>query len=266
MKTIGMIGGMSWESSAQYYAIVNRAVRDRLGGVHSAKILMYSVDFGAIEKLQHDGDWATLTIEMIEAARRLERGGADFVMICTNTMHLMADEVAASVAVPLLHVVDPAARAIAAAGLTRVGLLGTAFTMEKAFYRDRLAAAGLEVIIPDDDDRAEVHRVIYEELVAGKIKPASRAAYRAIIARLVDRGAQAIVLGCTEIMLLVDQSDSAVPLFDTTTLHALAAVDLAIAYGIARSSSVSCRNTRSSQRPNLIPTCGRRPTSVKPSA
>ncbi|MES2095838.1 MAG: aspartate/glutamate racemase family protein [Pseudomonadota bacterium] len=229
MKTIGMIGGMSWESSAQYYAIVNRAVRDRLGGVHSAKVLMYSVDFGEIEILQRAGDWDAATVAMIDAARRLERGGADFVMICTNTMHLMADEVAASIDVPLLHVVDPAAGAIVDAGLTRVGLLGTAFTMEKAFYTDRLAAAGLEVMVPDDDDRGEVHRVIYEELVAGKIEPASRAAYRAIIARLVDRGAQAIVLGCTEIMLLVDQSDSAVPLFDTTTLHALAAVDLALA-------------------------------------
>jgi aspartate racemase len=229
MKTIGMIGGMSWESSAQYYAIINRAVRERLGGVHSAKTLMYSVDFGEIEILQREGNWAAATVAMIDAAERLERGGADFVMICTNTMHLMADEVAASISLPLLHVVDPAARAIVEVGLTRAGLLGTAFTMEMAFYRDRLAAAGLEVMIPDDDDRAEVHRVIYEELVAGKIEPLSRAGYRAIIARLVERGAQAIVLGCTEIMLLVDQSDSSVPLFDTTTLHALAAVDLAIA-------------------------------------
>ncbi len=228
MKTIGLIGGMSWESSAQYYAIINRAVRDRLGGSHSAQILMYSVDFGEIEKLQHVGDWSSLTVEMIEAAKRVEAGGADFVLICTNTMHLMAGEVAAAINIPLLHVVDPAAQAVVEAGFKRVGLLGTAFTMEKAFYRDRLAAAGLEVIVPGDDDRREVHRVIYEELIAGKIEPASRAAYRAIIARLVDAGAEAIVLGCTEIMLLVDQSDSAVPLFDTTTLHALAAVDLAL--------------------------------------
>ncbi len=229
MKTIGLIGGMSWESSAQYYAIVNRAVRDRLGGAHSAKCLLYSVDFGEIERLQHDGDWATLTDRMIDAARRVEAGGADFVLICTNTMHLMADDVAAAISIPLLHVVDSAAAAIVASGARRVGLLGTAFTMEKAFYRDRLAAAGLDVIVPDNTDRREVHRVIYEELVAGKIEPASRAAYGAIIARLVERGAEAIVLGCTEIMLLVDQSDSAVPLFDTTTLHALAAVDLALA-------------------------------------
>ena len=228
MKTIGLIGGMSWESSAHYYAIINRAVRDRLGGAHSARILMYSLDFGEIARLQHDGDWSSLTILMIDAAKRLEAGGADVVLICTNTMHLMAEKVAAAIAIPLLHVVDPTATAVAEAGFRRVGLLGTAFTMEKAFYRDRLAAAGLDVLIPEDADRREVHRVIYEELVAGRIEPASRAAYRAIIARLVARGAEAIVLGCTEIMLLVDQSDSAVPLFDTTSLHALAAVDWAL--------------------------------------
>jgi aspartate racemase len=228
MKTIGLIGGMSWESSAQYYAIMNRAVRERLGGAHSADTLLYSVDFGEIEQLQHDGDWSSLTARMVDAARRLEAGRADFILICSNTMHLMADEVAAAIDVPLLHVVDPAAAAIAQTGLKRVGLLGTAFTMEKAFYRDRLVAAGLEVLIPDATDRREVHRVIYEELVAGKIEATSRAAYRDVIARLVERGAQAIVLGCTEIMLLVDQSDSAVPLFDTTSLHALAAVDLAL--------------------------------------
>jgi aspartate racemase len=158
----------------------------------------------------------------------LEAGGADFVLICSNTMHLMADDVAAAIGVPLLHVVDPTASAITKAGLKRVGLLGTAFTMEKAFYRDRLAAAGLDILIPDAADRREVHRVIYEELVAGKIEAASRAAYREVIARLVERGAEAIVLGCTEIMLLVDQTDSVVPLFDTTSLHALAAVDLAL--------------------------------------
>jgi len=228
MKTIGLIGGMSWESSAQYYAIMNRAVRERLGGAHSADTLLYSVDFGEIEQLQHDGDWSSLTARMVDAARRLEAGRADFILICSNTMHLMADEVAAAIDVPLLHVVDPAAAAIAQTGLKRVGLLGTAFTMEKAFYRDRLVAAGLEVLIPDAADRREVHRVIYEELVAGKIEATSRAAYRDVIARLVERGAEAIVLGCTEIMLLVDQSDSAVPLFDTTSLHALAAVDLAL--------------------------------------
>lgn len=229
MKTIGMIGGMSWESSAQYYAIINRAVRDRLGGSHSAEILLYSVDFGPMEARQRAGEWDALTEQMIAAAQRLEAGGADFAMICTNTMHLMADEVAAAIGIPLLHVVDPTTQKVLAAGHHKVGLLGTAFTMEKAFYRDRLAAAGLEVIVPGEDDRRDVHRVIYEELIAGKIEPASRAIYRNVIARLVAEGAEAIVLGCTEIMLLVDQSDSAVPLFDTTTLHALAAVDLALA-------------------------------------
>lgn len=228
MKTIGLIGGMSWESSAQYYAIINRAVRERLGDTHSAEILLYSLDFGEIERLQRDGDWSSLTTRMVDAAGRLEAGGADFVLICSNTMHLMADDVSTAIGVPLLHVVDPTASAIRRAGLSRVGLLGTAFTMEKAFYRDRLAAAGIETLIPDADDRREVHRVIYEELVAGKIEAASRAAYREVIVRLVARGAQAIVLGCTEIMLLVDQSQSAVPLFDTTSLHALAAVDLAL--------------------------------------
>jgi len=228
MKTIGLIGGMSWESSAQYYAIINRAVRERFGGAHSAETLLYSVDFGEIERLQHDGDWPSLTARMVDAARRLEAGGADFVLICSNTMHLMADDVSMAIGVPLLHMVDPTAAAITRAGLRRVGLLGTAFTMEKAFYRDRLATAGLDILTPDAADRREVHRVIYEELVAGKIEAASRAIYREVIARLVEHGAEAIVLGCTEIMLLVDQTDSAVPLFDTTSLHALAAVDLAL--------------------------------------
>jgi len=228
MKTIGLIGGMSWESSAQYYAIINRAVRDRLGGSHSAKILMHSLDFGEIERLQHDGDWSSLTVQMVDVAKRIQAGGADFVLICSNTMHLMADAMAAEIDIPLLHVVDQTSAAIVKAGLKRVGLLGTAFTMERPFYRDRLAAAGLEVLIPCDADRRDVHRVIYEELVAGKFEPISRQIYREVIARLVERGAQAIVLGCTEIMLLVDQSDSSVPLFDTTSLHALAAVDLAL--------------------------------------
>jgi aspartate racemase len=228
MKTIGLIGGMSWESSAQYYAIINRAVRDRLGGSHSAKILMHSLDFGEIERLQHDGDWSSLTVQMVDVAKRIQAGGADFVLICSNTMHLMADAMAAEIDIPLLHVVDQTSAAIVKEGLKRVGLLGTAFTMERPFYRDRLAAAGLEVLIPSEADRREVHRVIYEELVAGKFEPISRQIYREVIARLVERGAEAIVLGCTEIMLLVDQTDSAVPLFDTTSLHALAAVDLAL--------------------------------------
>lgn len=229
MKMIGLIGGMSWESSAQYYRIINQTVRDRLGGVHSARSLMLSVDFGEIEKLQHDGDWPALTDEMVQAAQQLERGGADFILICTNTMHRMAGEVAAGINIPLLHIADPTAQRIVAAGYKRVGLLGTAFTMEHDFYKGRLADHfGLEVLVPGDDDRAIVHRVIYDELVAGRVAAQSRALYRDIVARLVDRGAEAIILGCTEIMLLVDQSDSAVPLFDTTRLHAEAAVDQAL--------------------------------------
>jgi aspartate racemase len=229
MKTIGLIGGMSWESSAEYYRIINREMRETLGGVHSARSLMFSVDFGVVERLQHDGEWDLLTREMTDAAQRLERGGADFFLICTNTMHRMADAVAASVAIPLLHIVDPTAEAILASGCRRVGLLGTAFTMEQDFYKGRLAEKfGLEVLVPGAEDRALVHRVIYEELVAGKVLDASRTAYRAVMARLVERGAEAIVLGCTEIMLLVGAEDSAVPLFDTTALHAQAAVQLAL--------------------------------------
>lgn len=229
MKTMGLIGGMSWESSAHYYRIINQAVRAKLGGAHSARSLMLSVDFGEIERLQHAGDWAALATAMTEAAKQLEQGGADFLLICTNTMHLVADEVAASAAIPLLHIVDPTARTVRAAGHSRVGLLGTAFTMEQAFYRGRLAERfDLDVIIPDAADRAEVHRIIYAELVAGQLLDGSRAFFRDVIGRLASRGAEAIILGCTEIMLLVTQEDSPVPLFDTTELHALAAVDWAL--------------------------------------
>ena len=230
MKLIGLIGGMSWESSAAYYQILNRAVQDRLGGVHSARTLMLSVEFGAVERLQHDGDWGALEGMMVEAAQALERGGADFVMLCTNTMHKLADAIAASVTIPFLHIADPTAVAIRSAGHQRVGLLGTAFTMEQDFYRGRLAERhGLDVLVPGADDRRIVHDVIYGELVRGVVRPESRDAYRAVIARLVDAGAEAIILGCTEIMLLVDQQDSAVPLFDTTALHAQAAVERALA-------------------------------------
>ncbi len=228
MKTIGIIGGMSWESSLEYYRLINRGVRDRLGGLHSARILMLSVDFADIAARQRAGDWPALTAQMIDAARALERGGADGVLIATNTMHLMADDVAGAIGVPLLHIGDAAARAVRAAGHGRVGLIGTAFTMEQPFYAERLARHGLDVIVPDADDRRAAHAIIYDELVQGRIEPASRAVYRAIIARLVARGAAAIVLGCTEIMLLVGDDDSAVPLFDTTTLHAQAAVAWAL--------------------------------------
>jgi aspartate racemase len=227
---IGLIGGMSWESSAEYYRIINREVRSRLGGVHSARSLMWSVDFGEIERLQHHGDWDELTELMKDAAVRLERGGADFVLICTNTMHRMADAVAAAINIPLLHIADPTAQKIKSAGFSRVGLLGTNFTMEQDFYKGRLKDAfGLDVLVPEADDRRVVHDIIYKELVAGEVRPESRTAYREIIGRLIQRGVQAIILGCTEIMLLVSEEDSAVPLFDTTTIHAIAAVDRALA-------------------------------------
>jgi aspartate racemase len=227
--TIGLIGGMSWESSAEYYRIINREMQKRLGGVHSARSLMWSVDFGEIERLQHDGEWDKLAEAMKDAASRLERGGADFLVLCTNTMHRMADAISSSVRIPLLHIADPTAQRIREAGLHRVGLIGTAFTMEQDFYKGRLQREyGLDVIVPNAEDRQVVHDVIYKELVAGQIVEASRLAYRGVIARLVERGAQAVILGCTEIMLLVSDQDSAVPLFDTTTIHALAAVDRAL--------------------------------------
>ncbi|MGN6621240.1 MAG: aspartate/glutamate racemase family protein [Sphingomonas sp.] len=230
MRTIGLIGGMSWESSAEYYRIINQGVRDRLGPTASASCLLWSFNFAEIEELQHNGDWDGLSARMIEAAQRLEAAGADLMLICTNTMHRMAPAVQEAVNVPLLHIADPTAERIKSAGFRRVGLLGTAFTMEHDFYKGRLARQhGLSVIVPGDEDRATVHRVIYEELVAGKVIPASRGAYRAIIARMVEAGAEAVILGCTEIMLLVRPEDSAVPVFDTTALHAGAAVEAALA-------------------------------------
>jgi aspartate racemase len=222
---IGLIGGMSWESSAEYYRIINQLVRTQLGGLHSARCLMWSFDFHEIEALQHAGRWDEATPLLIEAARTLERGGADFFLLCTNTMHRMADAVSAAVRIPLLHIADATAERIRAQGINVVGLLGTAFTMEQDFYKGRLASRfGLKVLIPEAQDRALVHRIIYDELVQGRIEPNSRAAYRTAIGRLVERGAQAVILGCTEIMLLVKPEDSAVPLFDTTQIHAEAAV------------------------------------------
>lgn len=229
-RVIGLIGGLSWESSAEYYRIINQTARARLGGGHSARCLMWSFDFGEIEAMQHAGDWAGAEAAMADAARRLAAGGAGCVVICSNTMHRMADTVEQAAGLPLLHIADPTGAAIRAAGLHRVALLGTAFTMEQAFYRGRLAERfGLDVLIPEPDDRAAVHRIIYDELVQGRVEPASRARYSAVIARLVAQGAQAVILGCTEIMLLVQPEDSAVPLFDTTTLHAQAAVAWALA-------------------------------------
>lgn len=229
MKTIGLIGGLSWESSAQYYRIINQEVRRRLGGVHSAKSLMVSVDFGAVEALQHAGEWDALGDLMAASARQLEAGGADFVVLATNTMHVLADRIEAAVAIPLLHIADPCGAAIKAAGLARVALTGTRFTMEGPFYRDRLAARfGIECLVPEADERAELHRIIYEELVAGEVRESSRQTLNAILASLAERGAEGVILGCTEIMLLARQQDSALPLFDTTTLHALAAVERAL--------------------------------------
>lgn len=227
---IGMLGGMSWESSAEYYRLLNHGVRDRLGPTASARCLLWSFDFAEIEALQHRDDWDALGDRLVDAAQRLETGGAEGLLICTNTMHRLAAQVEAAVDIPLLHIADPTAARIKAAGFATVGLLGTAFTMEQPFYKDRLAARyGLRVLVPDAADRETVHRVIYEELVAGKVLAESRAAYRVVIERLVAAGAEAVILGCTEIMLLIGAADSPVPVFDTTALHAAAAVDWLLA-------------------------------------
>jgi len=229
MKTIGLIGGMSWESSIEYYRIINETVRDRLGGFHSARSIMYSVDFAEIETLQQQGRWEEATELMITAARRVEDGGADFVIICTNTMHKMADDVQRHINIPLLHIADATAERIKAQGMGRIGLLGTKFTMEEDFYRGRLVEKhGLDVIIPDEQGREVVHRVIYDELCLGETKPSSKAQYVSIMENLVGDGAEGIILGCTEISLLVGQEDSPVPLFDTTRIHAVAAVEFAL--------------------------------------
>ncbi len=229
MKTIGLIGGMSWESTLPYYRLINEQVRDRLGGLHSATLVLYSVDFAAIEQLQQAGDWAMAGARLADAARVVTAAGADFLVLCTNTMHKVAPAIAAAVNVPLLHIADPTAAAIRAAGLTRVGLLGTRFTMEQDFYVERLRGHGLDVLLPDAGQRETVHSVIYDELCRGRSEPASRAAYRAIIADLACRGAEAMILGCTEISLLIGPNDSPLPLFDTTQLHARAAAEFALA-------------------------------------
>jgi aspartate racemase len=229
MRTIGLIGGMSWESSAEYYRLINESVRRRLGGHHSATSLMLSVDFAEIEELQREERWDDAGRRLIEAAKRLERGGAEFVVLCTNTMHQVADEISAAIEIPLLHIADPTAEEIRARGISTVGLLGTRYTMEQDFYRGRLRDRhGLKVLVPDDGDRAIVHRVIYEELVLGRAEDASRLAYEEIIARLVEAGAQGVILGCTEIGLLIGATDARVPLFDTTRIHAERAVEMAV--------------------------------------
>lgn len=229
MRTIGLLGGMSWESTIPYYRYINEAVKARLGGLHSAKIMLYSVDFAEIERLQHRGDWEAAGAVLAGAAQTLERAGADFIVLCTNTMHKVAPAIEAAVAIPLLHIADPTAAEIRKAGLSRIGLLGTRFTMEQAFYRGRLAERhGIEVLVPDEDDRDLVHRVIYEELCLGRVEDASRSAYRDVMRRLVERGAQGIILGCTEISMLVGERDASVPLFDTTAIHAAAAAGSAL--------------------------------------
>jgi len=229
VKTIGLIGGMSWESTLPYYRQINETIKERLGGLHSAKIVLYSVDFHEIERLQHAGDWEASGAILADAARSLEAAGAAFLVLCTNTMHKVASSIEAAVAIPLFHIADPTATEIKRAGHSTVGLLGTRFTMEQAFYRARLSEShGLRVIVPDSEDREIIHRIIYEELCLGVVKPKSRSEYRRIMGRLASQGAKAIILGCTEISLLVNQQDSEVPLFDTTAIHARMAAEVAL--------------------------------------
>ena len=230
MKTLGLIGGMSWESTVPYYRTINQVVREQLGGLHSARLLLHSVDFDEIARLQRAGDWDALAGAMADAAHSLKAGGAQLLVICTNTMHKVADVVEATSGVPLLHIADPTGDAIRARGFTRIGLLGTRFTMEQEFYRQRLGERhGLEVLVPDAEERELVHHVIYDELCQGVIRESSRAQYRRVMEALVARGAQGIILGCTEIGLLVGEDDASVSLFDTTALHARAAALAALA-------------------------------------
>ncbi len=229
MKTIGLIGGMSWESTVPYYRIINETVKENLGGFHSAKLVLYSVDFHEIEQLQSSGAWDESGRVLAQAARSLEAAGAEFLVLCTNTMHKVTEAIENAVKIPLFHIADPTAQEIKEAGLSKIGLLGTRFTMEQEFYRGRLHDRHhLDVLIPDEPDRGIVHRVIYEELVLGMVRNGSRAEYRRIIQRLVDRGAQGVILGCTEISMLVGPSDSPVPLFDTTSIHARKAAEYAL--------------------------------------
>jgi aspartate racemase len=229
MKTIGLIGGMSWESTIPYYRQINEVVKASLGGLHSAKLVLYSVDFHEIERLQHGGDWAAAGELLANAACALENAGADFLVICTNTMHKVAPAIELAVSIPVLHIADPTAIAIKRAGHTKIGLLGTRFTMEQDFYNQRLRENhGLVVLIPNQEDRDIVHRIIYDELCQGKILAESRAEYKRIMAALANRGAEAIILGCTEISLLVSAADSSVPLFDTTSIHARSAAEWAL--------------------------------------
>lgn len=230
MKTIGLIGGMSWESSIEYYRIINEETKKRLGGLHNAVSLMHTVNFAEIEIMQREGRWSETDDILVDAAKKLEAGGADFIILCTNTMHKSAEKITSAVQIPFLHIADATAKKICEAGITRIALLGTRYTMEEDFYVGRLVKDfGLEVLIPEKQDRDEVHRVIFEELVQGKILPESKKRYLEIIQNLADRGAGGVILGCTEIGLLVKSTDTSLPVFDTTVLHALAAVDMALA-------------------------------------
>ncbi|MFC1824704.1 aspartate/glutamate racemase family protein [Thermodesulfobacteriota bacterium] len=229
MKTIGLIGGMSWESSIEYYRIINETVREKLGGLHSARSIMYSVDFAEIEEMQNKAEWDKATELLIRAAKQVEQGGADFVLICTNTMHLMADDVQENIRIPLLHIADATADKIKGEGISKIGLLGTKFTMEKDFYRGRLEKKhGLDVLIPSDDEREIVHHVIYDELCLGEMKPSSKEKFDTIMKKLIQRGVEGIILGCTEIGLLVRGHVIDIPLFDTARIHAVAAVEYAL--------------------------------------
>jgi aspartate racemase len=229
MKTIGMIGGMSWESSVEYYKLVNEGIHQALGGVHSAKSVIVSVDFAEPDLWMKEGDWDKITNLLVTAAKQVESAGADFLLICTNTMHKMAEEVQSAIKIPLLHIADATAQPIVAQGIQTIGLLGTRFTMKEDFMKKRLTENfGLKVITPDAEDQEIIHKVIFEELVIGKILPASNEAYKKIMTKLAEQGAEGIILGCTEIGLLVKPSDSTLPLFDTTLLHAQAAVQYAL--------------------------------------
>jgi aspartate racemase len=230
MKTIGMIGGMSWESTLSYYQAINQGVKSTLGGLHSAKICLYSVDFAEIEILQHQGLWDDTAIDLSNAAKAVEAGGADFLLICTNTMHKVADDIQAQISIPILHIADATAEALLADGIGKVGLLGTRFTMEQDFYKQRITDNyPIEVIVPSPDDQILIHNVIYQELCLGKINLQSRQCYLSIIDKLFAQGAEAEILGCTEIALLVQQQHTNVPLYDTTQIHAHSAVMLALA-------------------------------------
>ncbi|CAN1601453.1 aspartate/glutamate racemase family protein [Pseudomonas mediterranea] len=228
MRTIGLIGGMSWESSAEYYRLINQQVRDRLGPLRSAQLLMHSVDFGPVEQAQHAGRWEDAAAILVDAAQRLQAGGAECVVLCTNTMHKVAAQIQSAISIPFLHIADPTGQAALDGGTVTVGLLGTAFTMEQDFLKERLSAQGLTVLVPDAEERLAVHRIIYDELCVGVINPASRQVYQQVIESLTRRGVQAIILGCTEIGLLIKPEHSALPLLDTTHLHARAAVAFAL--------------------------------------